>query len=73
VVTLKEDMREEQVSVIEKIQTIEALKYWKHKICPLLLVMDWLENSVPLYPREVLVLVAKPVPRQYSLLEDQKQ
>ncbi|CAG8667599.1 23358_t:CDS:2 [Gigaspora margarita] len=66
-------MREEQVSVVGKMQTIEALSYWKYKICSSPVVIDWLENGVPLYPRGVLVLAAKPVPWQYSLLEDQKQ
>ena len=52
---------------------MDALNYWQHKIGPSPVVMDWLRNGVPIYPRGVLVLAAKPVPNQYNLSVNQQE
>ncbi|CAG8792383.1 35974_t:CDS:2, partial [Gigaspora margarita] len=58
---------ESQLSVVGKMQTSETLNYWQQKIGPAPVVVDWLMNDVPLYPREVLVIAIQPVPKQYTL------
>lgn len=64
---------EDLFSVVGKLQVPDALNYWKNKIGPSPVVMDWLTNGVPLYPRGVLVLAAQPDPKQYILSEEQKE
>ncbi|CAG8725176.1 11503_t:CDS:2, partial [Gigaspora margarita] len=67
------DTLEDQISVVERMQVVDALNYWQHKISPSPVVMDWLRNGVPIYPRGMLVLAAKPVPNQYNLSVDQQE
>ncbi|CAG8744822.1 12880_t:CDS:2 [Gigaspora margarita] len=60
-----------QESVVGKMQSVEALSYWCHKINPSPVVMDWLVNGVPLFPKGALVLALQPVPNQYVLSNEQ--
>ncbi|CAG8831906.1 36250_t:CDS:2, partial [Gigaspora margarita] len=62
-----------QLSVVGKMQAADALDYWRQKIGPSPVVMDWLMNGVPLYPRGALVIAAQPVPKQYVLSVEQEK
>ncbi|CAG8520704.1 2945_t:CDS:2, partial [Cetraspora pellucida] len=71
----KQEMTMLQKSVVEsvvgKIHTSVALNYWRIKIKPSPIILDWLENGVPLWPRGVLPLAISPDPKQYPLTTEQ--
>ncbi|CAG8699024.1 12347_t:CDS:2, partial [Racocetra fulgida] len=58
-------------SVVGKIHTSVALNYWRIKIKPSPIILNWLENGVPLWPRGVLPLAISPDPKQYPLTTEQ--
>lgn len=67
------DVVENQLSVVGKMQTSDALDYWWQKIGPAQVVMDWLMNGVLLYPRGALVIATQSVPKQYVLSVEQEE
>ncbi|CAG8520380.1 44898_t:CDS:2 [Gigaspora margarita] len=70
---VEKDTLEDQISVVGRMQVVNALNCWQHKIGLSPVVIDWLRNGVPIYPRGMLVLAAKPVPNQYNLSVDQQE
>ncbi|CAG8583090.1 6897_t:CDS:2, partial [Acaulospora morrowiae] len=49
----------------------QHVNYWKTKIQALELIVNWLENGISLFPKELLVLANQPNPPHYPLTKEQ--
>ncbi|CAG8826905.1 6490_t:CDS:2, partial [Racocetra persica] len=66
------DMLDQSRKVVGRIHEPWAVRYWIEVIKPPPVVVCWLRNYVPLFPREVWSLIQNEVPRPYDLAKDQE-
>ncbi|CAG8574600.1 1770_t:CDS:2 [Gigaspora rosea] len=59
--------------VLEKIHELQEVRYWIEKIKPPPVVVCWLKNYMPLFPRDVWSLAQNEIQRPYDLMWDQKE
>ncbi|CAG8446642.1 12480_t:CDS:2, partial [Acaulospora morrowiae] len=59
------------IPVTGRLHMRQYVNYWKTKIQPSELIINWLKNGIPLFPKKLLVLANQPDPPHYPLTEEQ--